>query len=94
MFEFFDSYLAVGPQFNGLTPARRGPSPLRLISYKVFLIPIIMMVIGGLIWGVTALTNPWNLQVILLGQIIFMIGMFVAIILGLWVMTIVRMPIR
>ncbi|MFX1565388.1 MAG: hypothetical protein ACFFCH_05305 [Promethearchaeota archaeon] len=81
-------------QFNGLTPVRKSPSPLRLIDYRVFLIPIIMMVIGGLIWGLTAFYQPWNLQIILLGQIIFTIGMFVAIILGLWVMTIVRMPVR
>ncbi len=53
-----------------------------------------MMVIGGLIWSLTAFYQPWNLQLILLGQIIFMIGMFVAIILGLWIMTIVRMPVR
>jgi hypothetical protein len=80
--------------FNGLTPVRKGRSPLKLINYRAFLIPIIMMVIGGLIWGLMALYQPWNLQIILLGQIIFMIGMFVAIILGLWVMTIVRMPVR
>ncbi len=81
-------------QFNGLAPPRRGPSPLRLIDYRAFILPIVMMVIGGLIWGLTALYQPWNLQLILLGQIIFMIGMFVAIILGLWVMTIIRMPVR
>lgn len=81
-------------QFNGLAPTRRGPSPLRLIDYRAFILPIVMMVIGGLIWGITALYQPWNLQLILLGQIIFMIGMFVAIILGFWVMTIVRMTVR
>jgi len=81
-------------QFNGLNPPRRGPSSLRLIDYRVFIIPILMMVIGGIIWGLTAFYQPWNLQLILLGQIIFTIGMFVAIILGLWVMTIVRMPVR
>ncbi len=81
-------------QFNGLKPARRGPSPLRVIDYRVFIFPIVMMVIGGLIWGITTLSQPWSLQIIVLGQIIFMIGMFVAIILGLWVMTIVRMPLR
>ncbi len=53
-----------------------------------------MMTIGGLIWGLTAYLNPSNLPLILLGQVIFMIGMFVAIILGFWVMTIVRMPTR
>ncbi|MFX1510305.1 MAG: hypothetical protein ACFFBR_08390 [Promethearchaeota archaeon] len=81
-------------KFDGLTPVRKGPSPLRLINYRAFIIPIIMMVIGGLIWSLTAFYQPWNLQLILLGQIIFMIGMFVAIILGLWIMTIVRMPVR
>ncbi|MFX1319663.1 MAG: hypothetical protein ACFE9D_09325 [Promethearchaeota archaeon] len=67
---------------------------MRLISYKVFLFPIIMMTIGGLIWGLIAFLDPTNLPLILLGQIIFTIGMFVAIILGFWVMTIVRMPTR
>lgn len=53
-----------------------------------------MMTIGGLIWGLIAFLDPTNLPLILLGQIIFTIGMFVAIILGFWVMTIVRMPTR
>ena len=52
------------------------------------------MIIGGLIWGITALVSPTNLALILLGQVIFMIGMFVIIILGFWVMTIIRMPPR
>lgn len=52
------------------------------------------MIIGGLIWGLTAFLSPSNLPLILLGEIIFMIGMFVTIILGFWVMTIVRMPPR
>ena len=73
---------------------RRFPSILKMISYKVFLLPIVMMIIGGLIWGITALVSPTNLALILLGQVIFMIGMFVMIILGFWVMTIVRMPPR
>jgi hypothetical protein len=33
-----------------------------------------------------------NYALILLGEIIFAIGLFVAIILGFWVMTLVRMP--
>jgi hypothetical protein len=52
------------------------------------------MIIGGLIWGITAYLVPSNLPLILLGQIIFTIGMFVAIILGFWVMTILRIPPR
>lgn len=75
-------------------PRRRIPPQLRAISYRVFIIPIIIMVIGGLIWGLAYLFWPTNLPLILLGQIIFMIGVFVAIILGFWVMTIVRMPQR
>ncbi len=80
--------------YQTLKPARRTPSSLKIISYKVFLFPAIMMVIGGLIWGITAFLNPTNFPLILLGQVIFMIGMFVAIILGFWVMTIIRMPFR
>ncbi|MFW9934010.1 MAG: hypothetical protein ACFFDU_00590 [Candidatus Thorarchaeota archaeon] len=75
-------------------PSRRPPSVLKTISYKVFIIPVILMIIGGLIWGLTAFLSPSNLPLILLGEIIFMIGMFVTIILGFWVMTIVRMPPR
>ncbi len=77
-----------------LKPYQRRPSPLRLIDYRVFIVPAIFMIVGGLIWGITALVQPSNLQLILLGQVLFTIGMFVAIILGLWVMTIVRMPVR
>ncbi len=72
----------------------RPPSPLKMISYRVFIIPIILMVVGGLIWGLTALLQPTNLSLILLGEVIFAIGMFVAIILGFWIMTIIRMPAR
>jgi hypothetical protein len=77
-----------------LEKRRRSPSALRMISYKAFLLPAVMMIIGGLIWGITALVSPTNLALILLGQVIFMIGMFVMIILGFWVMTIIRMPPR
>ncbi|MFW9831333.1 MAG: hypothetical protein ACFFD8_06120 [Candidatus Thorarchaeota archaeon] len=75
-------------------PSRQSPSVLKLISYKVFLFPVVMMIVGGLIWVITTVLAPTNLPLILLGQIIFTIGMFVAIILGFWVMTIVRMPRR
>jgi hypothetical protein len=80
--------------YQALQPSRRPQSVLKAISYKVFIIPLIMMLIGSLIWGLTAFLSPSNLSLILLGQIIFMIGMFVTIILGFWVMTIVRMPPR
>ncbi len=79
---------------NALKPHRRGPSPLKFINYRVFIIPLLFMIIGGLIWGLTALLSPANLPLILLGEVIFAIGMFVAIILGFWVMTIIRMPVR
>lgn len=52
------------------------------------------MLVGGLIWSITALLQPTNLPLILLGEIVFAIGMFVTIILGFWVMTIIRMPVR
>jgi Ca2+/Na+ antiporter len=83
--------LKAKPWIQTLKP-RRPPSPLRTIDYRVFLIPVILMIVGGLIWGTTAFFQPTNLSLILLGEIIFAIGMFVAIILGFWVMTIIRMP--
>lgn len=73
---------------------KRPPSPMKLINYRVFAIPIILMLVGGLIWSITALLQPTNLPLILLGEIVFAIGMFVTIILGFWVMTIIRMPVR
>jgi hypothetical protein len=65
---------------------------LKAINYRAFLVPILIMVIGGIIWGLTFYYWPSNLPLIVAGQVIFMIGMFVAIILGFWVMTIIRLP--
>lgn len=69
-------------------------SPLKKINLRIFLIPILLMIIGGIIWGVVAIYSPTNFPLLVLGQLIFMIGMFVAIILGFWVMTLIRIPQR
>ena len=69
-------------------------SPLKEINLRIFLIPTLLMMIGGIIWGVIAIYSPTNYPLLVLGQIIFMIGMFVAIILGFWVMTLIRIPQR
>lgn len=75
-------------------PKRRRLAPLKVINYRVFLVPILIMVIGALIWGLTLVYWPSNLPLMVWGQVIFMIGMFVAIILGFWVITIIRLPAR
>ena len=75
-------------------PKRHRLAPLRVINYRVFLVPILIMVIGALIWGLTLVYWPTNLSLLVWGQVIFTIGMFVAIILGFWVMTIIRLPAR
>lgn len=87
-------FLSQKVQLNNALKPQRGPSPLKMINYRVFLVPVIIMIIGCLIWGFVAVFWPTNLPLMVLGQIIVTIGMFVAIILGLWVMTIVRMPVR
>jgi hypothetical protein len=70
-------------------------SPMALrFNLRIFLIPSLLMIIGGIIWSVIAIYFPTNFPLLLLGQIIFMIGMFVAIILGFWVMTLIRIPQR
>lgn len=73
-------------------PKRRRLAPLKAINYRAFLVPILIMVLGGIIWILTFVYWPTNLPLIVMGQVIFMIGMFVAIILGFWVMTIIRLP--
>lgn len=86
--------LRIYKKLNTLEPRKKKPSPLRTINPRIFLIPALLMIIGGIIWVVVAIYFPVNVPLILLGQIIFMIGMFVAIILGFWVMTIIRIPQR
>jgi len=73
-------------------PKKHRLTPLKAINYRAFIIPLLIMVIGGIIWGLAFVYWPTNLPLIVLGQVIFMIGMFVAIILGFWVMTIIRLP--
>ncbi len=67
-------------------------SSLKEINLRIFLIPTFLMIIGGIIWIVVAIYSPTNFPLLVLGQIIFMIGMFVVIILGFWVMTLIRIP--
>ncbi|MFX0168712.1 MAG: hypothetical protein ACFE89_05050 [Candidatus Hodarchaeota archaeon] len=77
-----------------LQPKKRRLGPLKVIDYRAFLVPVLIMLIGGIIWGLTVVYWPTNLPLLVLGQVIFMIGMFVAIILGFWVMTIIRLPTK
>lgn len=64
------------------------------INYRVFLIPVLLIIIGGMIWLLSLVITPTNYFLLLFGEVIFSIGLFVAIILGFWVMTIVRIPQR
>jgi len=50
------------------------------------------MVAGALVWLLGLILWAGDYTLILLGEILFAIGLFVAIILGFWVMTLVRMP--
>ena len=71
---------------------RKIPSPLSAINYKAFLIPALILLIGALIWILALIFWPTNLALIVFGQVIFAIGLFVAILLGFWVMTLIRLP--
>ncbi len=64
------------------------------INYRVFLVPVLLITIGAIIWFLSLVITPTNYILLLLGEVIFGIGLFVAIILGFWVMTIVRIPKR
>jgi len=77
-----------------MVESHKKKASLNVINLRIFLIPSLLMVIGGIIWSVVAIYSPTNFPLLLLGQIIFMIGMFVAIILGFWVMTLIRIPQR
>ncbi len=70
----------------------KAPSPLTGVNFKVFLIPLILILLGAIIWFFTLVYQPANFPLILLGEIIMAIGVFTVIILGFWVMTIVRIP--
>ncbi|MFX1562595.1 MAG: hypothetical protein ACFFDP_04735 [Promethearchaeota archaeon] len=77
-------------------PSTKGKwkSYLGVINYRVFLVPAIFLIVGALIWFLALVYWPTNYFLILLGEVLFAIGLFVAIILGFWVMTIVRLPQR
>jgi hypothetical protein len=72
--------------------SERPRSPLSGLNYRVFIIPAVLMLAGAIIWVLGLIFFIGNYALILLGEIIFAIGLFVAIILGFWVMTLVRMP--
>ena len=71
---------------------KRPRSPLSSFNYRVFIVPAILMVAGALVWLLGLILWAGDYTLILLGEILFAIGLFVAIILGFWVMTLVRMP--
>jgi hypothetical protein len=75
-------------------PKRKWKSHLSGINYRVFLVPFILLLVGGAIWLITLIFWPTNYFLLLFGEVIFAIGLFVAIILGFWIMTIVRLPQR
>lgn len=81
-------------KFHAVESQKTKGSPLNAINLRIFLIPTLLMIFGGIIWGIVAIYTPTNFSLLVLGQIIFMIGMFVAIILGFWVMTLIRIPQR
>jgi hypothetical protein len=73
---------------------KRPRSPLFGFNYRVFVVPVVLMLVGGLIWILTFSFWSDNYGLILLGEVIFAIGLFAAIMLGFWLMTLVRMPRR
>ena len=71
---------------------KRPRSPLSAFNYRVFIVPAVLMLAGAVIWVLGLILWAGDYTLILLGEILFAIGLFVAIILGFWVMTLVRMP--
>jgi hypothetical protein len=71
---------------------KRPRSPLSAFNYRVFIVPAILMLAGTFIWILGLILWAGDYTLILLGEILFAIGLFVAIILGFWVMTLIRMP--
>lgn len=71
---------------------KRSRSPLSAFNYRVFIVPAVLMLAGAIIWALGLVFWVGDYALILLGEILFAIGLFVAIILGFWVMTLVRLP--
>jgi len=71
---------------------KRPRSPLLGFNYRVFIVPVVLMLVGGFICALALVFSPENYAFILLGEVIFAIGLFAAIMLGYWLMTLVRMP--
>ena len=71
---------------------RRRMSPFSGMNMKVFLVPAIIMAVGAAIWLGAAILTPENYWAILLGEILVAIGLFVFILLGFWLMTLIRIP--
>jgi hypothetical protein len=71
---------------------KRPRSPLFGFNYRVFIVPAVLMLVGAFISVLALIFWSDNYTLILLGELIFAVGLFVAIILGFWVMTLIRMP--
>jgi hypothetical protein len=72
--------------------SKRARSPLSGFNYRVFVVPAVLMLAGAVICALAVLFWGGNSTLILVGEIIFAVGLFVAILLGFWVMTLVRLP--
>ena len=60
------------------------------MNLKVFLVPAIIMAIGAAVWAWALVYNPENYPVILVGELLVAIGLFAFILLGFWLMTLIR----
>jgi len=69
---------------------RKRYSPFSGMNLKVFLVPAIIMAVGAAIWAWALLCNPDNYPVILVGELLVAIGLFTFILLGFWLMTLIR----
>ncbi len=68
------------------------PSPLSAFNFKAFLLPALMIVGGIAIWLIIHTYTPENYALLLWAEILVAVGLFVAFLMGVWVMTLVRVP--
>jgi hypothetical protein len=73
---------------------------LSVFNFKAFLLPALLIVSGIILWLIVYNTsyNPaaplevFSNPLLLLAEILAMIGLAVAFLMGVWVMTLVRVP--
>ncbi len=70
----------------------RHPSPLSAFNLKAFLVPALIIIAGIILLYIVLTYTPQNFSLILWAEIIIMIGLSVAFLMGIWVMTLVRVP--